>query len=280
MKSVPRYLPIISLLLVLLVAACAPTQSQPPTQAPSSPTSLPLPGTAPATEEAAPTASAPVEMPLASADIMGASLYQLSCAACHGVDRGGNNFEMDGQKISVPTLAWDDLNTMYTTDTSRGTVPDQVALAITKGLDESGEDMNAMMPHWSSLSQAQVTSLTDYLQNAGTSPVPTLEPAATNLMGEQLYLAACAECHGVDGGGKTFIKDDNTISTPALSWSDMNDAYSTNTARGTVSEQVALAITKGQDEKGEDLNTMMPRWSILSQAQVDSLIAYFQSAFK
>ena len=41
-----------------------------------------------------------------------------------------------------------------------------------------------------------------------------------------------------------------------------------------------LAITKGQDEEGGDLNTVMPRWSFLSQAQVDSLIQYFQTMFQ
>jgi hypothetical protein len=51
-------------------------------------------------------------------------------------------------------------------------------------------------------------------------------------------------------------------------------------SRGSVEQQMALAITKGQDETGDDLNAMMPRWSVLSQEQVDSLIQYIQATFK
>jgi mono/diheme cytochrome c family protein len=220
-------------------------------------------------------------MPATSADLTGASLYQLSCAACHGQDRAGNKFEVDGQTIEVPALAWDDLNSMYATDPSRGSVPEQVALAITKGQDEEGEDLPAMMPRWSSLTQGQVDSLIQYIQSADTTTgTPSLAPAATNLMGEQLYLTSCAACHGVDGAGKTFEVDGNTISTPSLSWSDMSDTYSTDPSRGSVADQLVLAITKGQDEEGEDLPAMMPRWSFLSQPQVDSLVEYLQTAFK
>ena len=52
------------------------------------------------------------------------------------------------------------------------------------------------------------------------------------------------------------------------------------TGRGNVADQVALSIVKGQDETGADLNAMMPRWSFLSKAQVDSLVQYLQTTFK
>jgi mono/diheme cytochrome c family protein len=138
-----------------------------------------------------------------------------------------------------------------------------------------------MMPHWSSLSEAQVASLVQYFQAASTAGgvVPTLEPAAMNLTGEQLYVAACAACHGDDGAGKTFEMDGNKISTPSLHWGELTQTYSADTSRGTVEEQVALGITKGLDETGGDLNPMMPRWSFLSQAQVDSLVQYLKTAF-
>jgi mono/diheme cytochrome c family protein len=221
-------------------------------------------------------------MPATSPDLTGASLYALSCAQCHGKDRAGSTFEVDGQTIGVPSLAWQDLNDLYTSDPSRGSVPDQLGLSITKGQDESGDPLNAMMPRWSSLSQAQVQSLVDYLQTAGTASTQdlALSPAATNMQGQLLYVTACAACHGADGAGKTFVKDGNTITTPALSWTDMSQTYSTNPSRGTVAAQLALAITKGQDENGDALPTMMPRWTFLSQAQVSSLIEYLQTAFK
>src|SRR5512138_695789 len=257
MKSIQHSLFILGLLLVLLAAACVPPPNVSAANASSSPTPLPLPG-AMATEAAtAAPASVSVQMPATSTDLTGASLFQLSCSACHGQDRAGSKFEMDGQTIEVPALAWDDLNKLYTTDPSRGSVPDQVALAITKGQDEEGSDMNAMMPRWSSLSEAQVTSLVQYLQAGAATGGSSLSSAGTSLTGEQLYQTSCAACHGVDGAGMTFEKDGNTIQTPSLHWSELSDTYSKNPSRGSVLDQVALSITKGQDEEGGDLNAMM-----------------------
>ncbi len=267
-------------LLLVLAAACAPASTPAPTAVPSTPTPLPLPPTV------APTTAPPTTAPTAasttttaSTELTGASLFQLSCAECHGADRAGNKFTRKGQTISVPALAWDDLNKTYQTDSSRGSVEQQLTLAITKGQDETGGDLNTMMPHWSSLSQTQVDSLIQYLQTASTTSgaTPTLTPAATNLEGGQLYQAACAACHGADRAGNKFTRKGQTISVPALSWADLNQTYQTDPSRGTVEQQLTLAITKGQDETGGDLNTMMPHWSFLSQAQVDSLIQYLQT---
>lgn len=231
--------------------------------------------------------SMPAAMPTSSmmeagTQLTDASLFQLSCASCHGADRAGNTFDLDGQKISIPALGWDDLNQMYSTNPSRGSVSDQLVLAITKGQDESGDEMNAMMPRWSSLSQGQVNSLVQYIQSAGasTGAPPTSSPAATNLQGEQLYQTACAACHGADGAGKTFEMDGNKIDTPTLHWGDLSQMYSANPSRGVVSDQLLLAITKGEDETGDQMNAMMPRWSFLSRVQVDSLVQYLQETFK
>jgi mono/diheme cytochrome c family protein len=99
-------------------------------------------------------------------------------------------------------------------------------------------------------------------------------------MGEQFFMTSCAACHGLDGAGKTFEKDGNTIRTPSLRWTELRNTFSRDPNRGSVPEQLALAITTGQDESGAQLNTMMPRWSFLSQAQVDSLVQYLQTKFK
>ncbi len=266
--------------LAAVAAACGTAATPAPTEVPATPTPLALPTAAvpqPAAATAAPGVSASTG---SSTDLMGADLFQVSCAACHGADRSGSNFEVDGQKISAPALGWDDLSTTYATDPSRGTVEAQLALAITQGKGETGDDLDPMMPRWSSLSQAQVDSLIAYLKTPPTSGAPSLSPAAMNLTGQQLYEAACAACHGADGAGKTFTSDGNTITTPSLSWSELTQTYSANPSRGDVAQQVALSITKGQDETGGDLNPMMPHWSFLSQAQVDSLVQYLQNAFK
>jgi mono/diheme cytochrome c family protein len=223
------------------------------------------------------TASGSLEMPpSASAELTGASLYQYSCAACHGKDRAGSTFELAGQTIKVPALDWHDLNILFKADPSRGSVPEQVALAITKGQDGGGGELNTMMPRWSALSQVQVEGLVQYIQTADATDGAT----ATNLMGEQLFRTSCAACHGMDGSGKTFEKDGNTITTPSLHWNELLQTFSRDLSRGSVPEQIVLAITKGQDETGAQLNTMMPRWSFLSQAQVDSLVQYLQGTFK
>jgi mono/diheme cytochrome c family protein len=254
------------ILFVLLAAACSQASS---------------PQSAVTTEAQSPaTDSGSVE--IASADLTGASLFKFACAACHGQDHAGSTFELAGQTIKVPALDWADLNILYTADRSRGTIPEQVALAITKGQDPGGGEMNPMMPRWSTLSHVQVDSLIQYIQavDPAGSTRPTPEPAAANLMGEQLFMTSCGACHGTDGAGKTFEKDGNTIRTPSLHWNELRNTFSRDPNRGSVPEQLALAITTGQDESGAQLNTMMPRWSFLSQAQVDSLIQYLQTKFK
>jgi len=220
--------------------------------------------------------------PAASVELTGAALYQFSCAACHGKDLTGSTFELAGQTIKVPGLAWENLNRRFKSDPSRGSVPEQVALAITKGQDGGGGEMNAMMPRWSTLSQTQIDSLIQYIQAADptSSAIPSLEPSATNLMGQQLFMTSCAACHGMDGAGKTFEKDGNTIRTPSLHWSELSSTFARDPSRGSAPEQVALAITTGKDETGAELNAMMPRWSFLSQAQVESLVQYLQTGFK
>lgn len=255
MKSIRRSLQIWCLLPVLLAAACAPA-------------STPLPS--------AMTTEAPTVPPPASAELTGASLYQFSCAACHGKDHTGSTFELAGQTIKVPGLNWDNMNRSFKVDPSRGSVPEQVALAITKGQDAGGGELNSMMPRWSFLSHAQVDSLVQYIQTGDT----TIGITDTNLMGEGLFRTSCAACHGTDGAGKTFEKDGNTISTPSLHWNELRQTFSRDPNRGSVPEQVALAITNGKNESGAELNTMMPRWSFLSQAQVDSLVQYLQITFK
>jgi mono/diheme cytochrome c family protein len=168
------------------------------------------------------------------------------------------------------------MNRRYQSDPSRGSVPEQVALAITKGQDAGGGELNPMMPRWSALSQAQIDSLIQYFQSGDT----TLGTPAADLMGEQLFRTSCAACHGMDGAGQTFKKDGNTIATPSLHWNELRQTFSRDPNRGSIPEQIGLAITNGKDETGAELNTMMPRWSFLSQAQVDSLVQYLQTTFK
>jgi mono/diheme cytochrome c family protein len=162
-RTTPLYF---ALLLAMLAAACAPATTPVPTTVPPTPTALQLPTTAPATSAPATTAPTSPTTTVASGELVGTSLFQLSCATCHGADRAGNTFTKDGQNITTPSLKWTDLTKTYSTDPSRGSITDQVALSIVKGQDETGADLNTMMPRWSSLSNAQVDSLVQYLQTA------------------------------------------------------------------------------------------------------------------
>src|ERR1700690_2347990 len=145
-----------ALLSLVLAGACSPAATPTPTEVPPTPTALQMPTAEPAT--AAPTTAAPTTN-ASGGEVIGASLYQVSCASCHGADLKGTTFDMDGQKIAVPALAWGDLSTTFQTKPDRGSLATQLGLAITKGQDETGADLNAMMPRWSTLSQAQVDSL-------------------------------------------------------------------------------------------------------------------------
>ena len=149
----------LTLILAVLAAACAsaPATTVAPTAVPDTPTPLPLPPTATSAPAAPTTAPNPNE-------VNGAALFQLSCAPCHGSDAAGNSFTKDDQKIEPPSIKWDELVKMYATQPDRGTPEQQAALAIVKGQDETGGDLNAMMPRWTILSQAQVDSLVAYIK--------------------------------------------------------------------------------------------------------------------
>lgn len=275
-----KHMSIIGLMLLLVVlTACAPASTPVPTAVPPTPTAIVVPTIVP-TE--VPTLAS-TEAPTVAAnpdEVTGESLFLISCASCHGQDRAGQDFTVDEQTISVPSIVWAEMNQTYSADPSRGTVEQQLAMTITNGPDETGEALNDMMPRWSSLSQAQLDSLVQFLKTDVVAGEPVLSTAAQNLMGEQLYQAACASCHGSDGKGKTFVMDGNTIETPSLSWADLSSLYSTDPSRGTVEQQIGLSIVKGLDEAGDELPSMMPRWTLLSQAQVDSLIQDIQAMFK
>ena len=110
-----------ALLLLVLAAACAPAATPAPTEVPPTPTALQMPTAEPATAAPATTHRRAPTTNAAGGEVTGASLYQVSCAACHGADLKGSTFDMDGQKIDVPALAWDDLSTTFQTQPAAAT---------------------------------------------------------------------------------------------------------------------------------------------------------------
>ena len=104
---------------------------------------------------------------------------------------------------------------------------------------------------------------------AGGSTPATLTGAAA---GQVIYERSCSSCHGVDGVGSKFTKDDATIEVPALTFADLSGMY------GDKFDSLAKqAIVDGLDEEGKALNRMMPRWTIFSDQELKDMIAYLKT---
>lgn len=109
----------------------------------------------------------------------------------------------------------------------------------------------------------------------GGSPSPVLGAPpmiTTNLSGQQLFTLACASCHGLTGAGHVFRQEGQTIKVPPITYSELSKTFTKN-----FDEQLRTAIVKGLDEEGKPLQPMMPRWTMLSQQDVDKLIAYIKT---
>ena len=89
------------------------------------------------------------------------------------------------------------------------------------------------------------------------------------MMGGQL---ACVSCHGPNGqGGKHsrgMMHMMQVVDAKDIRRSVLQDEFD--------AEQFRLAVTKGQDPDGTQLNTDMPRWNIGNDDLAD-LIAYLKT---
>jgi mono/diheme cytochrome c family protein len=105
------------------------------------------------------------------------------------------------------------------------------------------------------------------------SPVTGATPMmTTNLSGQQLFTLACASCHGMTGAGHKFTRKGQTIEVPAITYSELSKAYAKD-----FDKKARAAIVEGLDEEGKPLHPMMPRWTMLSPADVNKLIAYMKT---
>lgn len=58
--------------------------------------------------------------------------------------------------------------------------------------------------------------------------LPMMMPAMANLSCEQLYMLACASCHGTTGYGRVFTMEGQTIKTPAIRYAALAKMYTKN----------------------------------------------------
>jgi cytochrome c oxidase subunit 2 len=80
---------------------------------------------------------------------------------------------------------------------------------------------------------------------------------------------ACASCHGPNGrGGKHSMGMMQVMDAKDIRWSVLQDEFD--------AEKFRLAVTKGQDPDGTQLNTDMPRWNINDEDLAD-LIAFLKT---
>ena len=86
------------------------------------------------------------------------------------------------------------------------------------------------------------------------------------MMGGRL---ACVSCHGPDGkGGKHSMGMMQVMDAKDIRWSVLQPEYN--------AEKFRLAVVKGQDPDGTQLNSNMPRWNI-SNADLADLIAFLKT---
>jgi hypothetical protein len=102
----------------------------------------------------------------------------------------------------------------------------------------------------------------------GTAITYTSGPASSGWMmgGGQL---ACASCHGPNGrGGVHNMGMMQAMTAKDIRWSALQSEFD--------AEKFRLAVTKGQDPDGTQLNTDMPRWNIGNDDLAD-LIPYLKT---
>ncbi len=171
----PRRLSAACYLLLTLLAACAA-----PRNLPAGPT--PIPTLIPATEPASPpgaraTPSFIIQSypPRPPAAVLGEPLYQSHCASCHGAD---------GKGLVPGARNFGDLDYM------RGESPAFFYSAITEGRGE--------MPSFKdTLTSDERWDVVFYVWRFSTT-------AETLALGQHLYDANCAACHGADGAGQVL----------------------------------------------------------------------------
>ena len=108
---------------------------------------------------------------------------------------------------------------------------------------------------------------------AGTAaPTKAASPAATveaETAGQELYETNCSACHGANGAGG--LKVGNSTAADLRS-PELESTYNNDDAL------VSRAILQGIDQKGDNLDTEMPRFQgKLSQQQVNQIIAYLKT---
>ncbi len=85
-----------------------------------------------------------------------------------------------------------------------------------------------------------------------------------------LYMhgGGCASCHGIDGKGGIYPMMCG-IKTPDIRYSTLINKH------GMSEDDIKLAITKGIDDEGDELDLCMPRWQ-MTEKDLNDVIEYLK----
>jgi mono/diheme cytochrome c family protein len=100
-------------------------------------------------------------------------------------------------------------------------------------------------------------------------PAPQAADTSDAAAGQQLYTQYCGACHGPDAKGGVKLGD---ATSADLRWQALGPTYHNDPAL------VQRAILQGQDQDGQALDDVMPRWQgKLTATQVQDIVAYLQT---
>ena len=108
----------------------------------------------------------------------------------------------------------------------------------------------------------------------GTGCLPVIALAQDVEAGEVLYTSLCHSCHGDNGDGNGPLAESFVLKPRDFALAAFKLDTDADWQRGT-DEDLANVIRKGTRVFGG--SALMPPWAQLSEAEVDSLIAYIRS---
>jgi mono/diheme cytochrome c family protein len=168
----------------------------------------------------------------------GAATYAEKCAPCHGVLGQG-----DGEQAAqLPNPA----TPIGTADVARRAAPQDWYEIVTNG------NLERFMPPFSSLSDTQRWDVVAYVYSLSM-------PAEELALGEEVFRANCADCHGESRNGSGPQTASLSISLPDFT----NQAYQASSATASFFQTVSEG-TGSEMHAFSDLLTEQERWAVSS----------------
>lgn len=188
----------------------------------------------------------------------GATIFRLTCSVCHGEKGDARSFAAE-QLNPKPRNFTDPL-------VARTLTREQMLEAVRHGRPES-----AMAAFGEQLSEAQIASVVDYvraniMRRSGAPGEPRGLPDDALRRGRVVYEAHCYMCHGYSGNARTLAA---LALQPAPR--DFTDARQ---MEGLTRAAMAQAVRKGKPG-----TAMQPFQGILSEADVEAVVAFIERAF-